>query len=240
MPERDVLYHEVLEALQAEGCAICRLAWRVSDSYTNALLHEGVVDVDLRQKLRDARGLCYHHAWRMTHKRSSVLGTAIVYRDVINTLTKGLEAPDKRTLFGAGETAAQRLAATGPCPACRLETAAIERSVKTLLKHIQDAQIATSYIAAGGLCLPHFTETLAHANGTARRSLAEWQATVYRRLRDELDELIRTEAGRRVSCHLYPQYSRLPDIETAARRMLAASSRKKKTKETQPWLNLLK
>jgi len=192
MADKDVLYHELLEALQADGCAVCRLARRASDSYINALLYEGVVDVDLRQKLRDARGLCRTHAWRMAHRRGSVLGTAIVYRDVINTLAKGLEAPAKRRLWGGrSDSAAHRLAAIAPCPACLLENSAAHRAIKTLLKHINDPAIAQSYVAAGGLCLPHFTETFSHAGGSASANLREWQATVYGRLRDELDELIR-------------------------------------------------
>jgi hypothetical protein len=115
---------------------------------------------------------------------------------VINTLAKVLEAPEKRSLLGGkgplGRGAlAQRLAATEPCPACRLEEDAVRRAVKTLLKHISDPDVAESYVAAGGLCLPHFTETLAQASGTASGSLADWQAAAFRRLRDELDELIR-------------------------------------------------
>lgn len=192
MADKDVLYHELFDALCADGCAICRLARKASDRYINALLYEGVVDVDLRQKLRDARGLCYVHAWRMANKRGAVLGTAIVYRDVINTLAKALETPEKRSLLGGGkDTTAKRLAATEPCPACSLEQEAVRRAVKTLLKHLGDADIAESYVAAGGLCLPHFTDALTHANGAASQSLADWQASAFRRLRDELDELIR-------------------------------------------------
>jgi hypothetical protein len=191
MAEKDVLYHELLDALRADGCAICRLARKASDSYINALLYEGVVDVDLRQKLRDARGPCYVHAWRMAGRRGAVLGTAIVYRDVINTLAKELEAPGKRSLLGGKGSLAQRLAATAPCPACSLEQDAVRRAIKTLLKHVADSEVAESYAAAGGLCLPHFTATLAQSSGAASQSLADWQASVFRRLRDELDELIR-------------------------------------------------
>src|SRR5512137_684989 len=126
MAEKNVLYHELLDELRADGCAIFRLARKASDRYINALLYEGVVDVDLRQKLRDARGPCYVHAWRMASRRGAVLGTAIVYRDVINTLAKVLEAPEKRSLLGGKGplgrgTLAERLAATEPCPACSLE-----------------------------------------------------------------------------------------------------------------------
>lgn len=192
MAEKDVLYHELLDALQADGCAICRLARQASDRYINALLYEGVVDVDLRQKLRDARGPCRVHAWRMAHRRGSVLGTAIVYRDVINTLAKGLETPERQSLWRSRQdTTIQRLVATAPCPACQLEEDATRRAIKTLLKHVNDPVISQSYIAGGGLCLPHFTETLSHTSGAAAATLREWQAAVYRRLRDELDELIR-------------------------------------------------
>lgn len=192
MADKDVLYHELLEALQADGCAVCRLARRASDRYINALLYEGVIDVDLRQTLRNARGPCRTHAWRMAHRRGSVLGVAIVYRDIINTLTTALEAPEKRGLWNSrADSTTRRLAATAPCPACQLEEEAAQRAIKTLLKHISDPAIGESYRQAGGLCLPHFTEALDRANASASVVLREWQAAAYRRLRDELDELIR-------------------------------------------------
>jgi hypothetical protein len=195
MAEKDVLYFELLETLQAGGCALCRLSRRASDSYLNALLYEGVTDVRIRADLREARGPCYRHAWRMAHKRGSLLGTAIIYRDVVNTLTKALEQGATSAsggLFGRKTVELQkRLAATTECPACRLETDAEQRAAKTLLKYLKDAPIAVAYVAAGGLCLPHFQLVLGHAGEVAARTLAEWQATALRRLRDELDELIR-------------------------------------------------
>lgn len=196
MPEQDVLYHEVLEALQAGGCVICRLARRASDSYLRAVIYEGVTDVKLRAALRDARGLCYRHAWRLAETRGAVLGTAIVYRDVVNTLTKALEAgPAAGARFrlpGRGQSdLARALAPTAPCPACALEEDAQQRTAKILLKHLDDDAIAAAYLAAGGLCLPHFQVALSHAGAGAAKTLADWQAQAWRRLRDELDELIR-------------------------------------------------
>jgi len=104
MSEHDVLYHELLEAFQAGGCAICRLARRAGDSYLNAVIYEGVNDVKLRETLRAARGLCHRHAWRMAETRGAVLGTAIVYRDVINTLVKALEALAGFEITGTQQT----------------------------------------------------------------------------------------------------------------------------------------
>lgn len=196
MSEHDVLYHEILEALQAGGCALCRLARRASDSYLHALIYEGVTDVKLREALRASRGLCYRHAWRLANQRGAVLGTAIVYRDIINTLTKALEAgsnaPARLRLPGRGQPElARALAPVVDCPACMLETDAEQRTAKILLKHLEDAAIGEAYVAAGGLCLPHFQVALTLAGPGAAKTLAAWQAQTWGRLRDELDELIR-------------------------------------------------
>lgn len=194
MAEKDVLYHELLEALQAEGCAVCRLARRASDSYLRALIYEGVTDVKLREALRDARGLCDRHGWRLAGQRGAVLGTAIIYRDVVNTLVKALEAnadlPSR--LFRRGQPELSRaLASSAECPACALEQDAEQRSVKILLNHVSDTVIAETYRQTGGLCLPHFQLALSHASQATLKTLTGWQAEVWRQLRGELDELIR-------------------------------------------------
>lgn len=192
--QKDVLYHELLEALQADGCAICRLARRASDSYLRSLIYEGVTDVKLREALRDARGLCPRHGWRMAGQRGSVLGTAIIYRDVVNTLVKALEAnadPPSR-LFRRGQPDLSRaLAPSAACPACLLEQDAEHRSAKILLNHVGDKAIADAYRKTGGLCLPHFQITIGYASPAAIRELSGWQTEVWSRLRGELDELIR-------------------------------------------------
>ena len=193
MADKDVLYHELLDALQGEGCAVCRLARKASDSYIRALIYEGVTDVKLREALRDARGLCARHGWRMAGRRGSVLGTAIIYRDVINTLVKALEArPPAARLFGRGQQELSRaLAPSENCPACILEQDAERRAVKILLNHLGDAAIADAYRQAGGICLPHFQLALAQGSQSAGNALAAWQAQAWSRLRDDLDALIR-------------------------------------------------
>jgi hypothetical protein len=194
MAEKDVLYHELLEAFATEGCAICRLARGASDSYIHALIYEGVTDVKLRETLRDARGLCYRHGWRLAGERGAVLGTAIIYRDVINTLTKALETnvnPPAR-LFGRGQQDVSRaLSATEACPACVLEHDAERREVKVLLSHVHDAALGEAYKQAGGICLAHFQLALSQAGSSSVPLLVGWQSEAWARLRGELDELIR-------------------------------------------------
>ena len=194
MAEKDVLYHELIEALQAEGCAVCRLARSASDSYIHALIYEGVTDVKLREVLRDARGLCYKHGWRLAAQRGAVLGTAIIYQDVINTLVRALEAnagaPTR--LFGRGQPdLSHALSPSTGCPACVLERDAEARTVRVLLSHMNDADLAEAYKQAGGICLPHFQLALGQSGSAAVKMLATWQAEAWSRLRGELDELIR-------------------------------------------------
>ncbi len=193
MPEKDTLYFELLEALQARGCALCRLARKASDSYIHALLYEGVIDVPIRDELRNARGLCYRHAWRMTGRRGSVLGTAVIYRDVVNTLAGVIEgeASTPRRWGGKKDNLDRRLAPTTECPACRLEADAERRAARTLLKHVGAQEVTDAFAASGGFCLPHFRLLLSHASESDARTVALWQGTALCRLRDDLDELIR-------------------------------------------------
>jgi hypothetical protein len=190
----DVFYHELLDAMAAGGCPLCRLARKASDSYLNALIYEGVVDVGVRETLRNARGPCYRHAWRIARRRGSVLGVSIIYRDVVNTLVKALEtqADAPARLFSRGQPDLSRLLSPKEdCPACVLEADATRRHAKTLLKHLSSEEIEAGYIAAGGLCLPHFQAALSHASAGQAKTLAAWQATAWRELRGDLDELIR-------------------------------------------------
>lgn len=194
MADQDFLYHELLDAMRAGGCPLCRLARKASDSYLNALIYEGVVDVKVREALRDARGPCHRHAYRIARRRGSVLGVSIIYRDVVNTLVKVMEgqadAPSR--LFGRGQTdLARQLSPSAECPACVLEDESTQRHSKTLLKHLSAPEVEAAYIAAGGLCLPHFQAVLSHASPGQAKTLAAWQAAAWRQLRDELDELIR-------------------------------------------------
>ena len=190
MAERSTLYFELREALEAGGCPLCRLRDQASDSYLHALIYEGVTDPPLREELRSARGLCHRHAWRQANRHGSVLGLAIIYHDVINTLTKTLEDQVPNRRFNR-QGLVKRLGPSAECPACRLEGIALPRTIKTLLAYLDDPDIQTGYRNAGGLCLAHLQTTLGQANDAQARTLAEWQSVVYRELRDQLSELIR-------------------------------------------------
>jgi hypothetical protein len=187
MAEQDTLYYELMDALVAGGCPLCRLGRRAASRYIDTLNYEGVNDPGLRRRLRDAHGLCHRHAWEWTKLRGGPLGVAIVYRNLVKDLVETLENPAPRDR----RKPEARLAPTGRCPACRAEEEAVDRYGLTLLAHGEQPGLADAYFQAGGLCLPHLRATLTHANDAQARMLQRWQLAIYRALHGELAEFIR-------------------------------------------------
>lgn len=193
MSDQDTLYYELLDALRAGGCPLCRLGRRAAGRYIDTLNYEGVNDPALRRALRDAHGLCHRHAWEWTQLRGSPLGVAIVYRNLVKDLAEVVEeqAEGRSVTRGGRRPAAARLAPAGRCPACRAEDEAVQRYGRTLLTWLGDEALAVAYVNAGGLCLPHLRELLALADDVQARTVLTWQGKIYRELIRQLDEFIR-------------------------------------------------
>ena len=63
--EKSSVYFTLLEALEKDGCPVCRIMEEASASYLDTLFYEQVTDVGVRRKLRQARGLCNWHSGRV-------------------------------------------------------------------------------------------------------------------------------------------------------------------------------
>ncbi len=193
MADKTTPYFELRDALLAGGCPLCRLGNRAASHYIESALYEGMTNPPLRNRLRAAQGLCRRHAWEMTRMRASVLGTALVYRDVINDLIAALEpAAEAGGGFLRGRRASPALPTPAlPCPACEIGDEEASRAGEVLRQHLADPEIATAYRQAGGLCLPHLRLLLDRAHGAQAATLRAWQLAAYQDLRGQLDELIR-------------------------------------------------
>jgi hypothetical protein len=193
MPDKHTPYFELRDALLAGGCPMCRLGERSATHYIESVLYEGMTDPPIRQRLRTAQGLCRQHAWQMTRMRASVLGTAIIYRDVLNDLIVALEAqPEAPGGFSWGRRVAKVLPEPQmPCPACTIADEEAARVGDVLRSHLSDSEIAAVYARAGGLCLPHLRLLLARSTAQQAVTLRTWHLAVCRELRGQLDELIR-------------------------------------------------
>ncbi|HEX9115578.1 MAG TPA: DUF6062 family protein, partial [Anaerolineae bacterium] len=192
MPDKTTPFFELRDALLAGGCPLCRLGNRAASRYIESALYEGMTNPPLRLRLRAAQGFCRRHAWEMTRMRASVLGTAIVYRDVVNDLIAALEDPAAAPAGFLRRREPQPLPTPElPCPACAVGDEEAGRAGEVLRQHLDDAEIAAAYRRSGGLCLPHLRDQLARARGRQGATLRAWQLAAYQDLRGQLDELIR-------------------------------------------------
>lgn len=187
---RDSTAFEVREALEQAGCPVCRLAVRSVGRWLAAVAYDQVNDIELRNQLRAARGFCNAHAHRWLREVHSVLGTAILYQDL---LTAALRENDTdsvprgslwRALLGG------QGADTRECRACREQTQAEERFLTALL-----ATLATDPDAAlgsEGVCVRHM-RAAQRLGGAGAERLVQQTRSAIERLLAELAEVIRKE-----------------------------------------------
>ena len=64
------------------GCAVCHCATQAEDRFFQAALYERVVEVPLRERLRETGGFCARHAQALLAYRDP-LATAILYGDLL-------------------------------------------------------------------------------------------------------------------------------------------------------------
>lgn len=206
MVDHHSFYHDLIELLPGDACALCVLVNRAIDRHLRAYVVEGVNDLDIRAKLRASRGYCHHHAhyfWRSVRHQ---LGAAMIYQDVVINLIRALEAADptagrlERLMSSLGAPrarAAADAAALQPqasCPACDAAADAERRFIGALLKYLREEPFVAIYRQSSGLCLPHFSRTLAQARFDDQIAvLVQTQLTIWRDLHAALGEYIRLQ-----------------------------------------------
>lgn len=191
--KKDRLYSDLLEACARPGCPLCRVSLDFVRDYLDSTMYERVNDFGVRATLRDARGYCNTHAWMLTEGHGVALGTAIIQRDVLNTI---LEATDVAPLGRGARQYAQgilrRLRPTAECPACAHRRMMEDIAIQTLLKYLDDTRLVTALNETPGLCLPHFSRALELVEDYAQLlRLLRFQRKALERLYGELSELIR-------------------------------------------------
>jgi Family of unknown function (DUF6062) len=187
---RDSTAFEVRDALGQPGCPVCRLAVRSVGRWLASVAYDQVNDIDLRNELRAARGFCNPHAHRWLAEVHSVLGTAIVYEDLLKAALRELDAD---TVQRGGLWRAIRGTQTndaGNCPACRAQAEAEDRFLSALLAIF--AADARAVKGSEGVCLKHVRAALRRGSPGAERLLAHTRSGI-ERLLGELGEVIRKE-----------------------------------------------
>jgi hypothetical protein len=188
---RDSAAFEVREALAEPGCAVCRLALRSVSRLLQSIAYEQVNDIALRKELRRARGFCNRHAYQWLREVRSVLGTALIYRDVLLAALRELEAPANGQRGGLLRGVRDALGppprrGRPPCPACRAELEAETRYLEALV----------AVVAAGAdppaVCRRHVV-TAVRLGSPGVDLIVEKTRKDVEALVGELDEVIRKE-----------------------------------------------
>ncbi len=202
-----------MDALERPGCAVCRLAARRADRMLGSYIYEHVNDVELRARIRAARGFCETHAGHLLAKLDA-LAVAITYRDILNTLVEELDGRLREGALQGGMLARLRprrrggpLAAAARCPVCEAEAQAAGRALDVLALHAESAAVEAALRGAAPLCLPH--ARIALSRGRPSAALREHQRRGWSALRDRLLEFIRK------SDHNH-RWDKLTDAERAA------------------------
>src|SRR5262245_41449639 len=120
---RDATAFEVRDALGESGCVVCRLALRYVARLLQSVDSEHVNDVSLRAHLRKRHGFFTPHAHQWLREAHNVLGTAIIYQDVLKAALRDLDSPAanaqrSRLLRGLLGPSSAELSDAAPCPAC--------------------------------------------------------------------------------------------------------------------------
>ena len=188
---RDTTAFEVRDALAEPGCAVCRLSIRSVARLIRSIAYEQVNDVGLREQLRRAGGFCNVHAYQWLNQARSVLGTALIYRDVLQAALTDIDSatvsgqPRRglRGLLGGGHSEAR-------CPACQAQAEAETRYLEALLA-IAAAEPATIE-GSDATCLRH-TLAAVRARHLGTDSVVRRAHAAVEQMLSELDEVVRKE-----------------------------------------------
>jgi hypothetical protein len=187
---RDSTSFEVREALDQGGCPVCRLALRSVGRWLTSVAYEQINDIELRDRLRAARGFCNVHAHRWLREVGSVLGTAIVYQDLLTAALREIDGENvqrgqrwRAILGGPGPD-------VGDCPACGAQIEAEERYLTALLATAAADPHALD--GSEGLCVRH-TRAAQRRGGAGTERMVQLTRAAVERLLAELSEVIRKE-----------------------------------------------
>jgi hypothetical protein len=157
-----------------------------------SMAYEQVNDINLRQQLRRVGGFCNPHAFQWLREARSVLGTALIYRDVLNAALGAIEAAGPangqrsrllRGLLGSRQSDAQ-------CPMCQAQAEAETRYLDALLSLL--AADARAISDSEGLCRRH-TLAAARSGRDGADLIVRRTREVVDRMLTDLDEVIRKE-----------------------------------------------
>jgi len=211
-------YFDLLEALNREGCAICRLAVAATDRYLDNWVYEAFTDSGNRELLVRAGGFCTTHTWAVARPHAT-FQLAVAYRSVLLAAAQvraigsaeesGREGVMGRRgwwqrLFGCRRHTGQRAGAAAEreaaarwriCPACYIRMEQEDRVLMAFAQTCGEPEVQEAFMHSSGFCLIHFRAARRACAAMQPASVLAWldeaQRTCIQRIVAQLDELIR-------------------------------------------------
>jgi uncharacterized protein DUF6062 len=168
-------YFQLLDAFRHEGCPVCALLEEGAIKALDGLMYEQANDPFTRHRLVESHGFCNWHAWMIPNVPNSALGTALIYKHLLDETLERLEAV-RRAARPRGRWGRLRESLTGwrdvplamlawrskktRCYLCVFARRSERDALKTVLEFMGDADFAEAFSHSSGLCLPHLFQAM--------------------------------------------------------------------------------
>jgi hypothetical protein len=195
---KSMTHFELEEALEENGCAVCRLVSKAGRSYLSSLPYESVNDPDVQKGFGESLGLCNRHAHRMVVAGDG-LGISLLYRVAVRegiqvlSETSGPPKPARALsgLLGRSSWVEATIPEPGTCcMVCRAEEESEERYLKSLVDGVNDGSLGVPLDGPGAVCVLHLSRASALAGGLPR-ALVEATRAALEELEEDLDKHVR-------------------------------------------------
>ena len=174
VPEKDMPYFDLLDALSSDNCVLCALIDKKIQFYLEHLLYQSVNDSGFRKKWKKSCGFCHHHSWLLADKKDA-LGIAILYKDLID--------------FYGDELPTQPVGRK--CPLCELEKETRLRFQYIITHHWPDEELKQAIENSAGLCCPHLQTVFSDVRKKdIREALLKASINKFKNINKDLEILI--------------------------------------------------
>ena len=209
MKDKTAAYQRLQALILEKGCPICRLSQEITSAYLDTTLWESSTDIYVHSLLTASLGFCGRHSRELLGFGGQRPAAAVVERasllaaiQRLSDLTAAAVQPPSgqfrfwqtRRSERAEASAGERPAMPGdvqPCPACVREIAEENRAIEVLLAHMDE--FSAPLLEAGGLCLPHYLQTVRRARARDREALLSIQQQAWASLSSDLEQFIRKQ-----------------------------------------------
>ncbi len=179
-PAKFLGYMKLTDAFKKEGCAICRRINEATFNYVDSLLYENVNDPATREKLKASLGLCVKHS-ELLFKIGDVLGTAIIYKDILNVFLNDLTNKPFNSFMKKDS-----------CPVCIKEVEQTDSNIKIFIDFQKDNEFINEFNSSDGLCAVHLQKLIERVDSPEyKKYLISFHVKKLNALIKNLDELIR-------------------------------------------------